>query len=320
MTTDKDAIPQEDVIQKATGINPIPGRRIRNPLREDRTPKAFFAWRKGKLRLQDYADPKTHGLDCWDIYMKVFRLPDLNAAVCHYTGNVPVKKVPFPRYFPPTTEFRVEFDVIQFDEQGLAYWADYGITEEQLITDGVRQLGSYSFKSRSSDSLTITVIPEDICFALPTINGRNKVYRPLAADPKDKWKADTIPGQMWLLRRSEQPSEQAFITSSYKDGRVVFNYLEFDVFAPAVTESAPAEDIAGWGLMRQLKGYKFVTIGMDFDAAGHKAEAQWSAALKFHDIPHKIMGVQELNVDGHRIKDYAAMRKRFPERMKEVLG
>lgn len=316
---DKNDIPQESVIMRAVGFEPIPGRRIRNPLRSDRTPKAFFAWRNGKLRLQDYAHPPTHGLDCWDIYMKVYRLPDLNAAICHFTGDVPIEKVPYPRFIPSTVEFRLSIDIIQFDAEGLSYWEQFGITESQLISDGVRQLGSYSFKSKSSENLTIQIIPDDICFSLPPINGRLKVYRPLAADPKDKWKADTIPGQMWLLRRSDEPSPECFITSSYKDARVVFNNSSMDVWAPAVTEGAPAETIAGWGLMKQLKDYDFVYIGMDFDNAGHRAEDQWSAALAFHKIPHKKMSIQELNEGGKRIKDYAELMRVFPERMKLIV-
>ena len=212
----------------------------------------------------------------------------------------------------PEFEYRIIADYIDFDQEGLEYWAAYGITREQLIHDGVRQVGSFSGRSTISDGSWRMIIPDDICFQLPIVNGRRKIYRPLAAKHAHKWKSDVIYGDMWYLRSGEEATEVADICTSYKDARVVFNAQggEVDVYGQAGGEPNRAEDIAGFGIMKILKQrHRLIRLKGDFDEAGMASMQAWHHALKFHSIEHQIIAQEPVVVGDKVLKDYADLKK-----------
>jgi len=303
-------INQEQVIFDALGFWPMPKKRIRSPFRNDRTPSAYFDYKKGKLVFFDWADPDNNKLDCWDIYMRAKNCTFAEAV----RGYDVAPKVDLPRFYMDDEEVRIHFDVCDYTEEAEDYWAQFGITTKQLASDGVFQCSYYRFNSKMGKELFIEKEPEDICFAMvlkcPLGGERTKIYRPLAKDKKHKWTSDFTPDMFWYNRCGAEMSSSVFIGSSYKDIRVVGNLYDVDCIAPAVSETCNASTLAGMPLMKLLKKYEEVIVGMDFDSAGHKSMHQWSKALKFHSINHRLRLVKELSDgNGGSIKDYADLYK-----------
>jgi hypothetical protein len=303
---------EEQVIFDATGIWPVHRRKIRNPLRRDRSPGAYFFYKNGKWRLIDHASPQHSGLDCWDIYCHIHNCT-FKEAISKYDQNPTV--VTNKRYELEDVEVRIVYDVCDWTEEGRKYWTEYGIDVDQLEVDGVCQVSFYKFNSRRSPDLWIEHYPTDPTFAL-NLMGRTKVYRPLAEDRVLKWTSDFQEGMYWYIRNSSEPSQSIFVGSSYKDIRCVANSCEMDCIAMAVSEGIRAEKLAGLPLMKMLKGYSEVVVGLDFDDAGHKAIREWERALKYHDIPFRGLYLEPFGRD----KDYADLRKRNYSLFLDVLG
>lgn len=291
---------EEQVIFDATGIWPVHKRKIRNPLRADRNPGAYFLYRNGRWRLIDHASPQHSGLDCWDIYCRVHNCSFKEAISKYDHKNVVTNK----RYEVEDVEVRIFYDVCEWSEEGKSYWAEYGIYTPQLEEDGVCQASFYKFNSRRSPDLWIENYPTDPTFVLSLMD-RSKVYRPLAEDRKTKWTSDVQEQMYWLIRASQEPSQSIFVGSSYKDIRCVANACRMDCLAMGVSESVRAEKLAGFPLMKMLKGYSEVVVGLDFDDAGHRGIREWERALKYHNIPCRGIYVSPFG-EG---KDYADLRK-----------
>jgi hypothetical protein len=295
---------QEQIIFDALGEWPVLNKKILNPFRPDRSPKAYFRMSKGRIRLMDHAAPQHSNLDCWDIYMRVHGCTFKEAMEKYERPKVVQNKM----YRIDDVEIRVEYDLCDWTGQGEQYWAEYGISTEQLEKDGVGQCSFYRFNSRRSPNLFIEHYPTDPCFAMNLL-GRTKIYRPMTEEREQKWTSDFTSELFWYIRASQEPSERAFVGSSYKDIRCVANACPVDCVALGNSETVRAEALAGFGLMKLLKGYKEVLVGMDFDRAGTESMGSWSKALSFHGIPHRLF-VRE-PIEG--CKDYAELRKDRPE-------
>lgn len=308
-------ISQEEVVFRALGFYPIIRRKFTNPLRKDRRPGAYFAYKNGRLRLYDHGDSYFHRMDCWDIYQHVFSLSSVSDALKHFHGNGVIAESQLPRYDPEQIEFKLQYAPIDWDEDGLAYWDDYGISHKDLVIDNICQVGSYSYINK--EGLRIQVIPNDVCFALPN-SGKVKIYRPTTLDRSRKWMSDYTEDLFWYLRSGEDVAPVGFIGSSYKDIRVIFNSVEVDAYAPGVSETALATQIAAWPIITRLREHDVVLIGMDFDRAGIEAATNWSQALSFHKINHIILPFEELNADSRVLKDYADVKKFSPTYFKQI--
>lgn len=316
MPEDLRSLYQEEIIRRAVGFEPILKKKIINPLRpRDKSPGAYFIRKQGIIRLIDHASPENSGLDCWDIYMRMTGKTFPEAKDDIFGKDRERTALGIPGLTPwriPIYDYRMTCDWIDFSQEGLDYWAAYGITEEQLIHDGVRQVGSYSGSTVNSDTLWRMLVPDDICFMLPMLNGRMKLYRPLTPIKSTKWKSDIHFGDMWYLRSSEEATEVADICTSYKDARVVFNAQdgEVDVYGQAGGEATKIKDIAGFSIMPILKRrHKRIRIKGDFDSAGRKSADAWKHALNFHQIPCEIVHHEELIVGDKVLKDYADLKK-----------
>ncbi len=301
-------INQEEVIFRALGFFPVMKKKIVNPFRSDRTPGAYFMYKRGKIRLRDHASPEFDGWDCWDIYQRIFALPSVSDALKHYHNGGCAPAETLPRFERDVEEFRLTYAPIEWDQEAINYWDDYEISLSDLSIDGIKQIGSYSFKNR--EGLYTQIIPDDICFALPILD-RTKIYRPLVEDRSRKWMSDFKAELFWHLRYGNDVAPVGFVGSSYKDIRVVFNAAtnELDCYAPGVSETALATQIAAWPIMSRLREHSLVLIGMDFDRAGREAAINWSKALAFHKINHIILEQEELKVGDRVLKDYADVKK-----------
>jgi DNA primase len=174
-------------------------------------------------------------------------------------------------------EKRLRVDAVRFKKHHLEYWAQYGITAEELIKNNI-----YAVTSLYINEWRVPVkSPEILRFAyLIKKDGRDylKIYTPYASDYK--WVTNAPLNVPWGIDELPNKSNTLIITKSLKD-KVVLNKYFTDVIAlQNESMSALDKDVA----LALKKCYKHIYIWFDCDRPGIKAANAYKKAYGFTPI------------------------------------
>jgi hypothetical protein len=265
---------QKSVIQLATGIYPEERKTYRNPFRKDEHPNCYFKWRKGYLRLIDWACWKYHYMNCWDMLMERYQCT-FDAAVKLAREKVGGLRQAAP---PPEVEVDIQIRDIQradWNYEAILYWLKRGIKVSQLEDDGVYPISGFKINSSKQPSY-FRYHPVDFGFVIPLNSGSKKVYQPHFKVPyytdgnnSDLYMEDGSSGDLLIL------------TKGYKECRIMKNY-GYKVMG-VMSESAKLpvtklEDLAN--------RFKRIIVSYDGDDMGDKNLYQFSKRIQDLGIPH----------------------------------
>lgn len=292
---------QLQVIQKAVGFYPELGKKIRNPFREDKSPKCYFAWDRPRsyIRLYDWSNLFFHRMNCFDMIFyakykrKIASEQDLKEATALIRDGD--TRIELGRKQGPDFKFTLNVTKSGLDQEIIKYYEQYGITEENLVEDTVTGVSYYEYNREDTPRLFYTHEPNDVCVALWR-NERKKVYRPL--NKYYKWKTDCTSNDIYWW--NARPSEFALVLASHKDGRVAANWGYPTIAFQSETSIPDNLDIIVG------KHKKLLYIG-DHDKAGLDNAAMLLQKLSHIPIEHKPMPSYLLN---YKIKDLAEFRRR----------
>ena len=121
---------------------------ICNPLRNDKTPGCWLSWgliKQGKVVLNDFANPKYHGMDIFYAVKEKFNLSSMEEAIDRINlqfslglPNNPIPELSMHQVKLRTTKLagkfktHVSFNKRRWKKIDAEYWQPYGITRKQL--------------------------------------------------------------------------------------------------------------------------------------------------------------------------------------------
>lgn len=207
----------------------------RAPYRNDHSPKCYFeVGRNGRLHFVDFADPTRIRKDCFGLIEAYYGLSKVEAL--HYIDQqlglgisngdkVIVKKVEIPETIKHRSEYRekrIEYSRRPFDLRDRGFWyAQYGITREELKGDGVFPISYYRFETK--DGAICDIRPMDICYIYTEFaNNKMKIYRPTGSST-EKWLTNCSKNDIGGVKHIDYTKDYLVITKSYKDYRVLRN-------------------------------------------------------------------------------------------------
>jgi hypothetical protein len=256
-------IPLEDqkgIIYKATGIWPEEGKRIRNPLRTDRNPGAWFEVWKDYLRIVDFADiGGTHNMNCWDIYCTAKGVT-FEQAVEEVKNGSSLSLVDQPEH----EEFR---STILWEEGNWTYEHQEYLEWYGIEPNGAIPIKWFKYNSANDPSYFKYVKP-DFALGFP-FGKRIKIYQPYQENRLLKWKSNCNANDIFFEDLQEK-GEQMILTKSWKDGSILKS-LGYTVRAVQSEGSRPHYDI----LKRWGKNFDKIYVVFDNDDAGRTASARF---------------------------------------------
>lgn len=275
-------------------------------MRPDSRPNAWYEWDGEYLRLKDFGHKEYHNLNCFDaVALKVLGhkigayggdREDFKAVMEYITENG-IKS----SQKPSTTIFRydliVETRPLSLEEK--VYFSEHGITEQNLLDDGVTGVEMYKYNSKLRPTQYTVRYPQDKAVALWK-NGRVKVYRP---DNKEmKFSTNTIGDDYYVFGSGGT----AYGFEGYKDARAACN-LGFNTFGLQSSTVLPTEH----GIAKLKHQFdELIWIG-DWDKAGKENGANIA----------KRLGIAQRSPDWKiPQKDIAAIVRTYgPDRAKKAM-
>lgn len=298
-------------------------RKYTAPYREDNTPKCYFEiGRTGALHFVDFADPLLIRKDCFGFIGACYNLDldktlrfidsKLSLGICESYEEIIVPIITRPKYKVTIRNKNIGIAPRGFDARDRDFWSAYGITREQLISDGVKPLTCYRFTSRKGDVCTIT--PYDICYAYTEFdNGRKKIYRPMGSS-EQKWLTNCNQNDIGGLAHIDTTKDSLVITKSYKDYRVLKNeglnviWFQNEGMLPSVEN------------LHFIHLFKKLYIWFDNDQSGMAASIKARAYLE--NIGHRDVSQIVIPIPYRKkfnIKDPSDLRKYSHEKLKEII-
>lgn len=193
------------------------GKQIINPFRIDNSKgSCMLYWTGDVLRLIDFADRETHGLDCIGAYMK--NNPNLHwNKVCSNLLNLTNINLVSSSYriLPGIQKIEIKYELfkIQPTQRHIDYWSKRGVdltSEERLVCiEGFKKI-----KGEQSNE----VVFGDMCFAYLFDSGRVKMYYPERSKPRFEGNANSE--DIWIFNRGDS---NLIIIKAHKDSLVLKN-------------------------------------------------------------------------------------------------
>ena len=153
-----------------------------------------------------------------------------------------------------------------FTKKTQEYWKLRGVTLNQLYEDGVRSV-------KEIKSKYYIIYPTDPS-VIYTLDNQFKLYNPYG---HPKWLSTITKEKYWKWCRN---SDKLIITKSYKDGRIIFNNSECDVYA-FQNEGIIPDNLN--------LNYKKIIIIYDNDFAGIHAANELQTYLKEKEIEAELL-------------------------------
>lgn len=299
-------------------------RKYTAPYREDNNPKCYLEVGKtGALHFVDFADPLLIRKDCFGFIGACYNLTldeslrfidnELSLGICSSYTEVVTDATPKPKYkLTKRRNNNIGIAPRKFEVRDRDFWYPYGITREQLTSDGVIPISCYRFLSRKGDTCTIT--PYDVCYAYTEFDDdRKKIYRPMGSS-EQKWLTNCSQNDIGGIEHLDTTCEYVVITKSYKDYRVLKNeginavWFQNEGMIPSVD------------FLQFIHLFKTVYIWFDNDQAGIATSIK--ARKYFEELGHK--NVHQVLVPipyrkKHNVKDPSDLRKHNPEKLKEII-
>src|SRR5581483_6511724 len=196
-----------------------------SPFRKDQNPSfSIIATKTGKLHHTDFADSSKRGT-CLDFVMQLHHLSFVDALrkVAHdfcliapdgsFQGGVrrPLEDCREQKPKEPTL---IQVRSRRFDSADLAYWQQYGITEEELKANDV-----YAVRKLYLNGEVIPFPSTELIFGY-LFDDKWKIYRPLG-DRKTKWLSNVAQSTLSGKKKIVPGTKIALITKSKKDEMVL---------------------------------------------------------------------------------------------------
>ena len=230
----------------------------------------YLDYYRNKYRLTDFTNKEFHNIDVFDAIKLKYGFNQ--AELLDFLKNRSCS--PSPKRVRESIDKKCYLNFQPFDgyyKSTIEYFKTYGITQEQLWADGVRNTSSIHVNlfSKKKQSREVFIFHPKRCHAIFTFEGGNsKVYQPLEEDRFPL--SNTTKEDVWKI---DNGSEYLIIGSSYKDIRVACNITSNLIDAispqseglPVMIEKAFIEEVWKWILK-----HKSILICGDDDAAGHK--------------------------------------------------
>lgn len=258
------------------------GSKVINLLRADKSKGSAIIYQKSKnVLLHDFATGDT--FTPLDYYIRLSGKPYFKAL-----QDICSKNIHYSYSIVERDKTIITYTKRGFNRKDADYWLSYGINSKQLIKDDVNAISYFAI---SKDLYKA----EDLAYAL-NLNGHVKIYQPLST--VNKWKGNVTRNDYWRFTRR---SSKAIVTSSYKDGRVIFNNSNFDVFA-----CQNERKVLPLSLELELKSYSEVLVLYDGDDAGVTNSLELCSRKGYTHVvfPEDIEVVN--SYDKH-VKDYAEL-------------
>lgn len=238
------------------------GQGVLNPFRNDKnTGSCYLHWMEGTLRLIDFADKTTSGLDCISGYMKCN--PNLSwNQVCQNLLNIgktfpPSSYTALPGLKVKTSSIEYEPLYRNWEDRDIRYWGLRGVNLNQFEGDfrvkpinGFIQTGDSKIESHFNDLGYVYHFNPRVKFYFPDRN-------------KPRFLGNAKGSDLWHLKRG---SDTLVIQKSHKDFFVLENLCEHNILVTQNETPTLGKDV----LFDLESYYKKVFIWYDPDEAGIK--------------------------------------------------
>lgn len=253
------------IFEKYFGAEIVYGKKYQSPFRKDRDPSFVFFEGKSKIRFYDFSTGKSG--DCFDFISSLYQIPfsevlkminqDFNLGLGDNENITASKLVAASSKKRKEKLFQVK--VQKFTESDLAYWIQFGITEEILKKYKIFSLREVWLNKE----LYATYSNEDPIFGLYFPNTEHiKIYRPVTKFKKNKWIGNSSREDIHGENQLEYKSNTIILTSSLKDV-MVLGLIGYEAIALNSEGARPSERV-----LSILNRYKSKYILYDNDTAG----------------------------------------------------
>lgn len=257
-------------IPEFEGLN----KKFKSPFVDEKTPSCSIFNSAGRLFYKDFSS--GYGGDCIDFLKRKYNLTESEAinviaadfklrdkiVVTKATPTVIVKNSDVVPVFKERAKIRVKYKA--YSREGLAYWAQYGLTEEDLQTADIKEISHYWING--------TRIKSSFGFAYNFSWYSPYTYKILQPNEEKqfKWYSNCPESLLQGYNLLPQSADKLFITSSYKDV-LVLRKLNYAAVAPS------AEGVIPKALVIAALSDRFKTIipYMNNDIAGIKASLKY---------------------------------------------
>lgn len=220
---------EEEIFEFILGFTPVEYEYICSPLREDKSPGAFFqrGLYSGRLLFVDWADPFKKFYDCFDFVQRYYKINSfyntlefirskmLNGIRIKRGKREDVKDRPIKEI--KRVQLLIEARI--FNHTDGVYWSKYGISRKNLIEDKVFAVSRVLIKNSRRGDREIPLYTK--CYAYTDFpDGRKKLYLPYNKN-RNKFISTCMKDDIMIKHLIKVP--QLVITKSYKDYRVLRN-------------------------------------------------------------------------------------------------
>lgn len=212
------------------------GKKYTNPLRRDEHPGCSFTKSKdtGRIYFNDYAIDKSY--DCFSMIMEKYgisfwqalRLVEKDFRFNFFESNKvePVKKEE-QESGEESKKKIIQYVAQPFTEEDLKYWAQYGITEKDLLQYNILSLKNVYVNGK----LRWTYTPDNPIFGYEFGPGVIKCYRPRADKRDGRWLSSATRHYLAFYYTIPFIGDLCIITKSFKDA-LLLNVLGYNAIAP----------------------------------------------------------------------------------------
>ena len=253
------------IFEKYFGSEIVLERKYQSPFRKDRDPSFVFYEGRQKLKYYDFSTGKSG--DCFDFIATLYQIPfkevlkminqDFHLGLGDGEAVTATKLVATNTKKKKEKLFQVK--VQKFTESDLAYWLQFGITEEILKKYKIFSLREVWLNKE----LYATYSNEDPIFGLYFPNTEHiKIYRPVTKLKKNKWIGNSSREDIHGENQLEYKSDTIILTSSLKDA-MVLGLIGYEAIALNSEGARPNEKV-----LSILSRYTHKYILYDNDSAG----------------------------------------------------
>lgn len=244
----------------------------------------FFHTEKGNLIYKDFGTGERW--DCISFAMKIFDLeyPQALERIAIDFGLIPgerssPREAIIKKYERPTRKEKViRVGAVRFNRRHLAYWGQYGITEEELRANHVHAVNTLYINENC-----IVTKPDGLRFAYEIEDDKGKqylkIYSPL--DKEYKWVSNAPLNVAFGINELPIASDTLIITKGLKDCIILKKFFS-DVIA---TQNESLEALTKETVNALCSVYKKVYIWYDLDRPGIKAYNQYKKTYGKHIKP-----------------------------------
>lgn len=259
-----DIINDYDLIDKFTGIRPEHKKRICSPLRLDNNPGCWFEEMNGKLMFRDFAG-QTKPIDAIEFIRQFHNIPTRKEAIDFILETLILDKkvyIPQNKVISSKPSSKKLFYVYRhWNVRDVEYWEKYGISVKQLKEDKVMPI-SYKLYKYYGDPDVYSIITRD-GYAFEEFSPRVKLYFPHDNEGY-KFLGKTNKNDIGNIHNIDKSKEHIIITKSYKDARIIRNYVDDNVIWFQSENIIPEDKV----LIDSLSFAKKIIILYDYDETG----------------------------------------------------